>query len=77
MNPNALAAAIDKARGKSSTETSQPASLAQAIAAVRAVRGTKPATDAPTPPKAAHRLAEGDGLPGLRQFMEDRRNGRR
>ncbi|WP_024281205.1 hypothetical protein [Xanthobacter sp. 126] len=71
--PGTLADAIAQLRGKPAAP--QPATLGEALAAVR---GTKAATDAPTPPKAAHRLAEGDGdpLPGLRSWLKDRRHGR-
>ena len=75
MNPNALAAAIDKARGKASTETSQPTGLTEALGIVRAA--------ATKPPKAAEKAKsvsakqEGEPLPGLRAWLEKRRNGRR
>lgn len=72
--PKTLSAALAQVRGRPVADTAQPATLAEALAQVRAA---KPAP-MPSPRKAAshNRAAMGDGLPGLRKFMEDRRNGR-
>ncbi|MFG1255714.1 hypothetical protein V5F79_00190 [Xanthobacter flavus] len=69
--PKNIAEAIALVRGKSAAP--QPATLGEALASVR---DAKPKTDVPTLPRAAGKIAEGDGLPGLRQFLQDRRHGR-
>ncbi|MDI4656018.1 hypothetical protein [Xanthobacter autotrophicus] len=72
--PKTLAAALAQVRGTPAAEKPQPpANLPEALVAVR---GPRPVTEVSTPPKAAGRIAEGDGLPGLRAFLEERRHGR-
>lgn len=71
IDPDKLAASIANARGKAAAEKPQPASLAEAIAAIR----TQPAK---RPPRKGASVVNGpDGIPSLRQYIAEFHNGNR
>ncbi|MFG1298871.1 hypothetical protein V5F49_03655 [Xanthobacter sp. V3C-3] len=69
-DPDDLAAALRQVRGQHTAEKPRPASLTEALAAVRAQPAKRP------PRKGASVVNGPDGIPGLRQYIAEFHNGK-